>query len=246
MPDTCSSSLNAPRDWHQPSGTSCARSVSLLQLNTIITVETCCIIHGKVCCNGLMQRFLATRAHRCNNCCNTRALLQRQPLCFDHVITYVVMSYVFQRNIKKTYNWQTLLYTRGSSSSVKKKNRYAGGGRHHAKPRVIPDHRCTTWRHCNSLKHRDCNARACRSACNVSNTVQKETENTLGYKRSTLNLTTSPAMMPSHVLIILNIVLLIYIPGMAISLVVITDIQGLCAIDRNACVGILPFLCGRG
>ena len=95
-----------------------------------------------------------------------------------------------------------------SSSSVKKKNRYAGGSRHRTKPRVVIDRRCTAWRHCNSPKHRDCNARACRSACNariccnrhcnISNTVQKETENTLGYKRSTLNLTASPAIPCPH------------------------------------------------
>ena len=69
-----------------------ARSVSLLQQNTTTTIEACCIIHGKMCCNtniatndataafccikplqhkaccnDLMQRFLATRAHHCND-----------------------------------------------------------------------------------------------------------------------------------------------------------------------------------
>ena len=48
------------------------------------------------------------------------------------------------------------------------------------------------------------------------------------YKRSTLNLSASPAI---NVLIVLNVVLLIYIPGVAISLVVIADIRG-----RNACI----------
>ena len=54
-----------------------ARSVSLLQQNTIITVETCCIIHGKVCCNSFMQHFLQHEHTVATNCCNTSTPLQR-------------------------------------------------------------------------------------------------------------------------------------------------------------------------
>ena len=60
--------------WRNPT-----RSVSLLQQNMVTTVETCCIIHGKVCCNSSMQRFLATRAHRCNN-----LLQHKQPFCCNN------------------------------------------------------------------------------------------------------------------------------------------------------------------
>ena len=103
----------------------------MLQQNMVTTVKACCIIHGKVCCNSLMQWFLATRVYHCNNllqhqhtiatiCCNTSTplqqfvatqatlLLQHQPFCFNHVITYVVMSYVYFRGIKKTYKYKTL------------------------------------------------------------------------------------------------------------------------------------------
>ena len=135
-----------------------ARSVSLLQQNTIITIETCCIIHSKVCCNGLMQQFLATQAHRCNDLLQHVRIVATPAFCFDHVITYIVMSYVFQRNKKKhTAKHYTVSSLEGhrrgrakpgkrplSSPSVKKENQYAGGGHHCTKPRVATNRRCTT------------------------------------------------------------------------------------------------------
>ena len=69
------------------------RSISLLQQNTVTTIETCCIIHGKMCCNIniatsgiLLHQIVATRVHRCNDllqhertvariCCNTGEIL---------------------------------------------------------------------------------------------------------------------------------------------------------------------------
>ena len=89
----------------------------MLQQNMVTTVKACCIIHGKVCCNSLMQRFLATRVHHCNKllqhlhtiatiCCNTSNPFVATPAILfqscDNICCNVLC--IFQRNKKKHTN----------------------------------------------------------------------------------------------------------------------------------------------
>ena len=49
----------------------------MLQQNTITTVNTCCIIHGKVCCNANIATNDATAAFCCINSLQHESVLQR-------------------------------------------------------------------------------------------------------------------------------------------------------------------------